>query len=71
MTKNEIVVTDENGGVHKGFDEGLKVQAGVYSFNIESELYHRLDTMELRNMWRKEIEQAYIAGANFGFKVKK
>ena len=71
MTKNDIIITDENGGIHKGFDEGLKVQASVYSFNIESELYHQLDTIELRNMWRKEIEQAYIAGANFGFKVKK
>jgi hypothetical protein len=71
MEKNEIVITDENGGVHKGFDKGLKVQAGVYSFNIESELYNRLDTMELKSMWRKEIEQSYIAGANFGFKVKK
>jgi len=71
MEKNEIVITDENGDVHKGFDEGLKVQSSIYSFNIESELYHRLDTMELRSMWRKEIEQAYIAGANFGFELKK
>jgi hypothetical protein len=33
MEKNEIVITDENGDVHKGFDEGLKVQSGIGKTN--------------------------------------
>ncbi len=37
--------------------------AEEYSFNIESELFHQL-TKEQQGLWKKEIKQAYNAGAD-------
>lgn len=45
--------------------DGIKALAETYSFNIESELFNQL-TKEQQNLWRKEIEQAYISGGNAG-----
>lgn len=51
-----------------GVKEGVESLAGVYSFNIESELFHRIDP-ELRDLWVKEIEQAYCAGGDCGIEL--
>ena len=37
--------------------------AEEYSFNIGSELFQQLTTKEQQGLWKKEIEQAYNAGA--------
>ena len=42
-------------------DELLVPAAEKYSFNIESELFNQLPE-EQRELWKKEIEQAYNAG---------
>lgn len=38
--------------------------ATEYSFNIPSEVFHQL-TAEQQKLWKKEIEQAYNAGAKW------
>ena len=40
----------------------LEEAAGEYSFNIPSKLFHHL-SKEQQILWKKEIEQAYLAGA--------
>ena len=42
--------------------DNIEERASQYSFNIESELFHSIP-VALRSQWKKEIEQAYIAGA--------
>ena len=44
---------------------GIQSNAETYSFNIESKLFNQL-TKEQQEMWRKEIEQAYISGGDTG-----
>lgn len=45
--------------------DGIKSHAETYSFNIESVLFNQL-TKEQQELWRKEIEQAYISGGDAG-----
>lgn len=45
--------------------DGIEAHAGIYSFNIESQLFPQL-TKEQQALWRKEIEQAYISGGDAG-----
>lgn len=45
--------------------DGIKAHAETYSFNIESMLFNQL-TKEQQELWRKEIEQAYISGGDSG-----
>ena len=45
--------------------DGIKAHAETYSFNIESMLFNKL-TKEQQELWRKEIEQAYISGGESG-----
>lgn len=47
---------------------GIQANAETYSFNIESELFNQL-TKEQQELWRKEIEQAYISGGNAGVEL--
>lgn len=47
--------------------EGLYSIASVYSFNVESELFHQLN-QEQQKLWRKEIEKAVIFGFNYGLR---
>ena len=44
--------------------------AEIYSFNIESELYHQLNEKQ-QELWRKEIEWAIIAGVDYGLEISK
>ena len=46
-------------------ESGIKASAETYSFNIESPLFGQL-SKEQQGLWRKEIEQAYISGAQCG-----
>lgn len=46
---------------YSSIKDGIKAHAEIYSFNIESELFNQL-TKEQQKLWRKEIEQAYMAG---------
>ena len=39
-----------------------------YSFNIDSELFHTL-TPEQQKLWKKEIEYAIKAGAEYGIEL--
>ena len=48
--------------------DGIKAFAETYSFNIESELFNQL-TKEQQVLWRKEIEQAVIAGGECGVEL--
>ena len=43
----------------------LEEAAEEYSFNIQSKLFHLLSE-EQQILWKKEIEQAYLAGAKWG-----
>lgn len=43
----------------------IQIHASDYSFNIESKLFNQL-TKEQQELWRKEIEQAYISGGELG-----
>ena len=45
--------------------DGIKPHAETYSSNIKSELFNQL-TKEQQELWRKEIEQAYISGGEVG-----
>lgn len=47
---------------------GIEAFAETYSFNIESELFNQL-TKEQQELWRKEIEQACIAGGEDGVEL--
>ena len=47
--------------------EGLYGIASVYSFNVESELFHQLN-QEQQKLWRKEIENAVKFGINYGIR---
>lgn len=42
--------------------DDLEEAAGEYSFNIPSKLFHLLSE-DQQILWKKEIEQAYLAGA--------
>lgn len=48
-------------------EQDIKDFAQEYSFYIPSELFYQL-TNEQQKLWRKEIEEAVIAGARFGQK---
>ena len=48
--------------------DGIEAHAKTYSFNIESLLFNQL-TKEQQALWRKEIEQAYISGGEYGVKI--
>ena len=48
---------------------GIQAQAETYSFNIESELFNQLTTEEQQALWKKEIEQAYVSGAEVGVEL--
>lgn len=48
-------------------EQDIKEYAQEYSFHIPSELFYQL-THEQQQLWRKEIEEAVIAGAQFGQK---
>jgi hypothetical protein len=50
---------------YASIEAGIKAHAEDYSFNIESELFNQL-TKEQQELWRKEIEQAYISGGEVG-----
>lgn len=47
---------------------GIQANAEIYSFNIESELFNQL-AKEQQELWRKEIEQAYIIGGETGVEL--
>ena len=49
--------------------DGIQAQAETYSFNIESELFNQLTKGEQQELWRKEIEQAYIIGGETGVEL--
>lgn len=52
-------------------EDKLKQKAEEYSFNIESELFNRLNPdSELSELWKKEIEQAFMNGAKLGMEHK-
>ena len=42
--------------------------ASIYSFNVDSELFYKLEDKELQKLWRKEIEKAVIFGFNYGLR---
>lgn len=46
----------------------IQIHASDYSFNIESKLFNQL-TKEQQELWRKEIEQAYISGGETGVEL--
>lgn len=48
--------------------DAIQAHAETYSFNIESRLFHQL-TKEQQELWRKEIEQAYISGGEVGVEL--
>ena len=48
---------------------GIQAQAETYSFNIESELFNQLTKGEQQELWRREIEQAYIIGGETGVEL--
>ena len=50
---------------------GIQAHAETYSFNIESELFNQLTKGEQQELWRKEIEQAYIIGGETGVELAK
>lgn len=45
-------------------DKELEKESGNYSFNIESILYTQLNAKQ-RKIWVKELERAFIAGADW------
>lgn len=47
---------------------GIQDYAETYSFNIESILFNQL-TKEQQELWRKEIEQAFINGGEAGVEL--
>lgn len=49
--------------------DGIQAQAETYSFNIENELFNQLTKGEQQELWRKEIEQAYIIGGETGVEL--
>jgi hypothetical protein len=51
-------------------ESGIKASAETYSFNIESQLFNQLPK-EQQGLWRKEIEEAYISGAQCGVDLAK
>ena len=53
---------------YPSIEDGIKAFAEVYSFNIESQLFHQL-TKEQQALWRKEIEQACISGGEVGVEL--
>ena len=48
---------------------GIQANAEIYSFNIESNLFNQLTKGEQQELWRKEIEQAYIIGGETGVEL--
>ena len=56
---------DNNKAQYSSIEGAIKAHAEEYSFNIESMLFPQL-TKEQQKLWRNEIEQAYISGANAG-----
>lgn len=48
-------------------DKELEKESGNYSFNIESILYTQLNAKQ-RKIWVKELERAFIAGADWQLK---
>ena len=53
---------------YSSIEDGIKAFAEIYSFNIESQLFHQL-TKEQQALWRKEIEQACISGGEAGIEL--
>lgn len=51
-------------------DDNKTIQevASLYSFNIDSELFYKLEDKELQKLWRKEIEKAVMFGINYGLR---
>ena len=54
---------------YDSIESAIESQASVYSFNTPSELFHQLPTEEMRQLWRKEIEQAVKNGAYLGLEL--
>ena len=54
---------------YSSIKDGIQAQAETYSFNIESELFNQLTKGEQQELWRKEIEQAYIIGGDTGVEL--
>lgn len=46
----------------------IQAHAETYSFNIESKLFNQL-TKEQQELWREEIEYAYISGGEMGVEL--
>lgn len=53
---------------YDSIEAGIQANAEIYSFNIESNLFNQL-TKEQQELWRKEIEQAYISGGETGVEL--
>ena len=76
MNKNKIKMMEEvdyfenidNNAQYQSFEAAIEAHAKEYSFNIESMLFPQLTT-EQQKLWRNEIEQAYISGANAGMSL--
>ena len=49
---------------------GIEAFASTYSFNTESKLFSQL-TKEQQQLWREEIEQAAIAGGEYGIELSR
>lgn len=51
-------------------DDNKTIQevASLYSFNVDSELFYKLEDKELQKLWRKEIEKAVMFGINYGLR---
>lgn len=55
---------------YQSVEDGIRVHAETYSFNIDSELFPQL-TKEQQKLWRKEIEYACLSGGDMGYILAK
>ena len=65
----EVIDSYEQCIQYPSIKDGIQANAETYSFNIESELFNQLTKGEQQELWRKEIEQAYIIGGDTGVKL--
>ena len=65
----EIIDPYEQCIQYPNIKDGIQAQAEIYSFNIESELFNQLTKGEQQELWRKEIEQAYMIGGETGVEL--
>jgi len=70
FVKEELEVIDpyEECVQYDSVKAGIQAHAETYSFNVESDLFNQL-TKEQQELWRKEIEQAYISGGDTGVEL--